>query len=126
MCARGRTSAQENYLGRAASGGRRQTQTTFKPPLLLFHIDMPQQEEPPFRAHWRCLLACTLVSMSPFQYGVDFGIIGGLQAMIGFLEVSIPAIYKRDSMMIDTVSRYLERKIQLLQSDGISLQDASS
>lgn len=64
--------------------------------------------------------------MSPFQYGVDFGIIGGLQAMIGFLEVSIPAIYKRDSMMIDTVSRYLERKIQLLQSDGISLQDASS
>lgn len=38
-------------------------------------------------AHWKCLLACTLVSMCPFQYGVDFGIIGGLQAMPGFLAV---------------------------------------
>jgi hypothetical protein len=27
--------------------------------------------------------------MSPFQYGIDFGAIGGLQAMKGFLEVSI-------------------------------------
>jgi hypothetical protein len=25
--------------------------------------------------------------MSPFQYGIDFGAIGGLQAMSGFLEV---------------------------------------
>ncbi|KAF2092639.1 MFS transporter [Rhizodiscina lignyota] len=48
---------------------------------------MAPQQELPFRAHWKCLLACTLISMSPFQYGVDFGIIGGLQAMIGFLEV---------------------------------------
>lgn len=32
-------------------------------------------------------MACTLVSMSPFQYGIDFGAIGGLQAMRGFLEV---------------------------------------
>jgi hypothetical protein len=38
--------------------------------------------------NWKCLLACTLVSMSPFQYGIDFGAIGGLQAMKGFLEVS--------------------------------------
>jgi hypothetical protein len=37
-------------------------------------------------AHWKCLAACTLMSMCPFQYGVDFGIIGGLQAMKGFLE----------------------------------------
>lgn len=37
--------------------------------------------------NWKCLLACTLVSMSPFQYGIDFGAIGGLQAMRGFLEV---------------------------------------
>ncbi|KAH3913600.1 hypothetical protein HBH56_105240 [Parastagonospora nodorum] len=37
--------------------------------------------------NWKCLLACTLVSMSPFQYGIDFGAIGGLQAMKGFLEV---------------------------------------
>jgi hypothetical protein len=38
--------------------------------------------------NWKCLLACTLVSMSPFQYGIDFGAIGGLQAMKGFLQVS--------------------------------------
>lgn len=37
--------------------------------------------------NWKCLLACTLVSMSPFQYGIDFGLIGGLQAMPGFLAV---------------------------------------
>ena len=36
--------------------------------------------------NWKCLLACTLVSMSPFQYGIDFGLIGGLQAMPGFRE----------------------------------------
>jgi hypothetical protein len=39
--------------------------------------------------HWKCLAACTLVSMCPFQYGTDFGIIGGLQAMPGFLEVRL-------------------------------------
>ncbi|KAH7132549.1 general substrate transporter [Dendryphion nanum] len=37
--------------------------------------------------NWKCIIACTLVSMSPFQYGIDFGLIGGLQAMPGFLEV---------------------------------------
>ena len=41
------------------------------------------------KAHWKCLAACTLVSMCPFQYGIDFGIIGGLQAMPGFLEVPL-------------------------------------
>jgi hypothetical protein len=40
------------------------------------------------RQHWKCLAACTLVSMCPFQYGIDFGIVGGLQAMVGFLQVS--------------------------------------
>lgn len=38
-------------------------------------------------AHWKCMLACILVSMSPFQYGIDFGLIGGMQAMVGFLKV---------------------------------------
>ncbi|USP78248.1 general substrate transporter [Curvularia clavata] len=38
-------------------------------------------------SNWKCLVACTLVSMSPFQYGIDFGAIGGLQAMRGFLQV---------------------------------------
>lgn len=39
------------------------------------------------RANWKCMLALLLVSMSPFQYGVDFGLIGGIQAMIGFLQI---------------------------------------
>jgi len=37
--------------------------------------------------HWKCMLACILVSMSQFQYGIDFGLIGGMQAMVGFLKV---------------------------------------
>lgn len=37
--------------------------------------------------NWKCIVACTLISMSPFQYGIDFGLIGGLQAMPGFLEI---------------------------------------
>ncbi|KAK1761651.1 general substrate transporter [Phialemonium atrogriseum] len=39
------------------------------------------------RDHWKCLSAVFLVSISSFQYGLDFGIIGGLQAMVGFLKV---------------------------------------
>ncbi|KAI1276823.1 MFS monosaccharide transporter-like protein [Xylaria sp. FL0933] len=39
------------------------------------------------REHWKALLIVTLVSLSSFQYGLDFGIIGGLQAMVGFLQV---------------------------------------
>lgn len=44
------------------------------------------------RLHWKSLMACTLITMSPFQYGVDFTLIGGFQAMVGFLKV-IPASY---------------------------------
>jgi hypothetical protein len=29
----------------------------------------------------------TWKALSPFQYGIDFGLIGGLQAMPGFLKV---------------------------------------
>lgn len=39
------------------------------------------------RLHWKSLAACSLISMSPFQYGVDFTLIGGFQAMVGFLKV---------------------------------------
>lgn len=37
--------------------------------------------EPQYKAkdHWRCLLACFLLCLSPFQYGLDFGLIGGFQ-----------------------------------------------
>ncbi|KZO93821.1 putative maltose permease [Calocera viscosa TUFC12733] len=35
----------------------------------------------------KSMVACLLISMSPFQYGVDYGLIGGLQAMNGFLAI---------------------------------------
>lgn len=41
------------------------------------------------RANWRCFIACGLISLCPIQYGLDFGLIGGLQAMVGFLKVFI-------------------------------------
>jgi hypothetical protein len=40
-----------------------------------------------WRDHSRLFLACGIVILSPFQYGFDFGMIGGLQAMVGFLKV---------------------------------------
>ncbi|KAI0394183.1 MFS monosaccharide transporter-like protein [Xylariaceae sp. FL0594] len=39
------------------------------------------------REHYKALCIITLVSLSSFQYGLDFGVIGGLQAMVGFLQV---------------------------------------
>ena len=57
----------------------------------VYRVTMAPQQDSSLglKDHWKCLLAVTLVSMSPFQYGIDFGIIGGLQAMRGFLEVRI-------------------------------------
>jgi hypothetical protein len=43
--------------------------------------------EYPIKQHWKCLAACTLFSLCPFQYGFDFGLISGFQAMVGFLKV---------------------------------------
>lgn len=40
-------------------------------------------------AHWKCLVTCCLVAFCPFEYGLDFGCIGGLQAMPGFLQVRL-------------------------------------
>ncbi|KAI1493682.1 general substrate transporter [Biscogniauxia mediterranea] len=48
---------------------------------------MAIKDDQTIKDHWRCFLACGLMVLSPFQYGVDFGLIGGLQAMPGFLEV---------------------------------------
>jgi len=48
---------------------------------------MGEQKSYGLWSNWKCMLACLLVSMSPFQYGVDFGLIGGMQAMIGFLKI---------------------------------------
>lgn len=46
------------------------------------------QEKSGLRLHWKSLMACCLITMSPFQYGVDFTMIGGFQAMVGFLKVN--------------------------------------
>lgn len=43
-------------------------------------------------AHWRLFLACGVMILSPFQYGIDFGMIGGLQAMVGFLKVRVSGL----------------------------------
>ncbi|RYP29729.1 hypothetical protein DL767_006604 [Monosporascus sp. MG133] len=48
---------------------------------------MAIKDDQTIRDHWRCFLACGLIILSPFQYGIDFGLIGGLQAMPGFLKV---------------------------------------
>jgi hypothetical protein len=42
-----------------------------------------------WRSHSWLFIACGVVILSPFQYGFDFGMIGGLQAMKGFLQVTI-------------------------------------
>lgn len=55
------------------------------------HIQLGEMADSPpdtIRAHWRCFVACGIIVLSPFQYGLDFGLIGGLQAMPGFLKVS--------------------------------------
>ncbi|KAI1824074.1 MFS monosaccharide transporter-like protein [Xylaria intraflava] len=48
---------------------------------------LPQDGHVSMREHWKGMLILSLVSLSSFQYGLDFGVIGGLQAMIGFLKV---------------------------------------
>lgn len=48
---------------------------------------MRNQDPNTIAANWRCFVACSIVVLSPFQYGLDFGLIGGLQAMPGFLKV---------------------------------------
>ncbi|KAK4124780.1 general substrate transporter [Parathielavia appendiculata] len=48
---------------------------------------MAPKSDETWKSHWKCFIACGIIVLSPFQYGVDFGLIGGLQAMRGFLEV---------------------------------------
>lgn len=49
--------------------------------------NMPEKNYNSLRANWKCALACILVSLCPFQYGLDFGLIQGIQAMVGFMRV---------------------------------------
>ncbi|CAI4218949.1 unnamed protein product [Parascedosporium putredinis] len=48
---------------------------------------MSDDAEVTIRAHWKSFVACGVMALSPFQYGLDFGIIGGFQAMPGFLQI---------------------------------------
>jgi MFS family permease len=50
---------------------------------------MAEPNSDTIRAHWKCFLACGIILLCPFQYGLDFGIIGGFQAMPGFLQVRV-------------------------------------
>jgi hypothetical protein len=52
---------------------------------------MASKSDESWKAHWKCFVACGIIVLSPFQYGVDFGLIGGLQAMKGFLQVRLLA-----------------------------------
>lgn len=40
-----------------------------------------------WKAHISCFVACGIMLIAPFQYGADFGLIGGLQAMPSFLKI---------------------------------------
>ncbi|KAI2641327.1 MFS monosaccharide transporter-like protein [Xylaria nigripes] len=51
------------------------------------NMAVKDDQELTMRGHWKALLIVSFVSLSSFQYGLDFGIIGGLQAMVGFLKV---------------------------------------
>jgi len=48
---------------------------------------MAVAEKETIPANWRVFVANAIVILGSFQYGVDFGLIGGLQAMRGFLQV---------------------------------------
>ncbi len=49
---------------------------------------MAQSYHGGLKDHWKFFAAGMLVSISTFQYGIDFGIINGLQAMVPFLMAS--------------------------------------
>lgn len=39
------------------------------------------------RSHKKCLAICCIVTISSFQYGLDYALVGGFMAMPGFLKV---------------------------------------
>jgi hypothetical protein len=76
--------------------------------------------------NWKCLLACTLVSMSPFQYGIDFGAIGGLQAMPGFLKVSSRELPIEDTIVDEGLRSLVIPTLPALSVTISRLDDSSS
>ena len=55
---------------------------------LFLNMSAKSRDQLGLKAHWKCVVACILVSMSSFQYGLDYALISGFQAMIPFLQVS--------------------------------------
>lgn len=77
-----------------------------------------------FRENWKCFVALGFIVLSPFQYGVDFGLIGGLQAMPGFLMVfGHRAPHLPSGWNIDTTRQQL---ISSLMTLGAFLSSASA
>jgi MFS family permease len=61
------------------------------------------------KANYKCMLAIVLVSLSPFQYGIDFGLIGGIQAMI-------VRCFQTDSA--ESMADYIERSQPFMEIFG--------
>lgn len=40
-----------------------------------------------YRSHSKCLVICAVITVSSFQYGLDYALVGGFMAMPGFLRV---------------------------------------
>ncbi len=64
-----------------------QTLISYLPRIYIIKMSSDEQPSAGIKEHWKSLFAMTLVSLSSFQYGLDFGVIGGLQAMVPFLQV---------------------------------------
>ena len=62
--------------------------------------------------------------LSPFQYGIDFGLIGGLQAMVGFLEVGLPGEQTSDET--DMITRFMGTGHLKLLSGGTYRRSGSN
>lgn len=88
---------------------------------------LDQEQKLGMREHRKALAIVTFVSLSSFQYGLDFGIIGGLQAMVGFLEVRITCAGLGRLRKRLTSHRYSGSELQRHLSVGTStLSDNSS
>ncbi|KAK3988439.1 putative sugar transporter [Cladorrhinum sp. PSN332] len=76
---------------------------------------MASPSEETWKSHWKCFVACGLIVLSPFQYGVDFGLIGGLQAMPGFLKIyGHPAPQTAIGWNLDTLRQQLISSLMTL------------
>ena len=87
---------------------------------------MGSRKEYGLASNWKCILACLLVSMSPFQYGIDFGLIGGMQAMIGFLQASLCYCASMAIPFANDMNRSLGIGNLLAQLGGTSLPEFSN